>query len=178
MTDLRNSLEPLAREIEYKGLLIVLTEFYMFDVSWPEDAGREQAYAFRSLADAKEAIDKYFTAMEKSRRVSKRIALPALNGAGEPVTIKGIHGTRNTLLTDPSGNDGLLYPRVDWIADVFKERGRLQKRIEEINRKVDGLAIGGYGGRYYGAPDRIDSELERLERDVRAKTLQAEGKGK
>lgn len=113
-------------------------ETFLFHVAGPQFEAGERRY-FPSALSAKEEIDKRVKAAEREAITIRRVALPAIDGNGEPITIRGINRATSSILgaTNAEGMLQDFFPAVSWIAALLKERRMVRARMKAIEKIVE-----------------------------------------
>lgn len=151
---------------------IEVTIDFRFRVTGPLYDG---AMEYSSIDDARNGINSRAIALAQQRKAEAKFALPALDGVGERVTIKGIHAGQGSLLG--AGESAVIYPDVPWIRDLLIHCAGVAKELAEIERKLNPYRM--RTKRLYGRvkSEDYEEEISKLVAEFDAKTEAAKSGG-
>jgi hypothetical protein len=158
----------------YKDHTITLTGDFEFLVKGP---AFEEARRYKSMDDARKAVDAAVGVMAKKQKIDKSLRLAVVTPLGQQCDITGIH-PRNRTLNGIVGEHRNVYPAVPWIVALCEERGEHKARVDKIDELLRsyeiGHRIGGYG---LLSSDTYEEAVNELRRDYSALTKKAVKQG-
>ncbi len=133
------------------------------------DSGRfitEDEGDFKSLDDAKKAIDKELTGV--------RLEVAILDPEGGSHVVRGVNKATGSLMFEGErsahrtfGHRGYFVDR-SWVREALEERTRLAKKIDDLDKELQHAKLASFGGRqqpdvnikYHQMYDRVYSDAE------------------
>jgi hypothetical protein len=145
---------------EYKGHTIAVREDLSFMV-----AGPHVNQYFQRAFDAREAVDEAVANAAKQSRT--KISISVLSEKGRNEIVHGLHAGHGKVL----GTEGDFYPDVPWLAELLKEKAKLQIRLNDIDHLSYRYRISNH---WRGASKDYDGTVAQLQKEIADKTARAE----
>src|ERR1700722_19126217 len=156
---------------DYKGHTIALNDQNILVGTGPLIGERAR---YDSHREAVQKIDLRVAADEKQKRT--KLALAALNAAGEPGTVTGIHATTSKLLG--VGDINNIYPPDPKIGAILVKRANLSRQMALLDKALSKVTISVSRGYGRLEPVAYDAAVAKLLAEMEGKTALAAGMDK